>query len=806
MCNEMSKKSLFQALLVLAVFVVGFEQAFGAVITTDVTWTTGNEITDGETITINNGATVIVDANMTDSSKVLDTLILGKTTTTPSASGTGAMEVTDQGELRLEKLEIGGENDGFLTIAENAFFFVEDEIVFNRGTITNHTAQNWSTRTITWNGSVIFQGSGSINLGSKASGETLEIADGTLTTSGNLDANNYTLTGGVLQVGGVLTLDQVLTDGGTQIELLTDASWRLDQDQTAGHIIVSGGTLDVEVPLDYSSTTGSLSMSDGTINLNDNDLNLGDADRFDITGGSFVSGSLGGSTISWNNGTLKAAYNTFFSTYHVDNVNVDLSDNAVLEIYDNGSGAYSVVYDFSLTDHATVTGTDMLLYVQTGGVINTDGVNTARFEFMGRNEKSITIQNGEFRGDIRISNGVLNRIEGGVFEAAVLIDNAGDTSTGVEDVPVGVGRTVISGGTFNDTVTLDLSRIDEEEEDDEDDENEDEQNKVTITAGTFNDTLLFTGAGNALISGGSFDSIELTSPATGTLTIGTNITVSGTDGVVIEGGKMTINMNRSLTVTNGLTMQGTGGTLTGNGTLIGNLNMESGILGGNLRIDGNVTQTGGQIAPGYSIGKIEITGSLELADVEIEIGENGLCDQIVATGAITTSDDGTMTIKTIDDDIQYHDGAKFTALESTAGTITIDPDYTIASDISGFDILGEVVTQGAGQAYVITLNRSIHTFPTGARNANNFVDYLYDLSYEGKPQDKVMKAIASDTNQQLAAETLSGESHLTGLQALMNVGMLRTHTLTEQIRPSMSSRFFASTQANSDEVVSRSAV
>ena len=850
MYKNMHVKSLFVALLMLAILMVSQSKAVVVPVNSPTTWS------DNTTFDNNDSAIVFNDAELTVDGDTLNIAAVGETPATTqklsvltiggyrdaSNFGDGSVTIIGGGTLLTNSVVLGRDGySGHLTTELLSDFSISTAtstglnngyLVLNEGTITNNTNQSWSLLSMTWNNdettAILFNGTATTYIGSNASGEYLELQNGTLSTTGDLDANNFTLTSGTLKVAGELTLDNF--SSGTTIELLDGASWTVDSTaQTGGDIVINGGTLDVNFDLDYTdAANGSLSMSDGLIVIHDYDINLGDT--ADITNGAFDARSLGNNTVSWSGGTVRASTHTFFTdAYYTDNVNVDLSGTAILKVFDNSAnneddGAYTVVYNLTMTDTATVTGgTDMLLYVQAGASITTtSGLNTADIEFMGRNDKSAYINSGAtFSGDITVSNGVSNEIAAGTFNGTVTIENPGDSSTGTsETVPVGVGLTRISGGTFNNEVTLSLYR-----RTDLDDDEEDEENKVTITGGTFNDALIYSGAGNAAISNAgtlTLGTLELSS-GTGTLSITEDVIAVGESGeysVKLNAAVLSIDAGKTLTVTNGdfiMEEDGTG-VLTGDGAVTlsdasSKFYMESGTITDNVTINADVVQSGGSINPGIreydedeeewynEIGTVTVNGDLELHDSTLKFSLTN-SDKIVVSGDITTTSDGTMTIIPTKEELKFVDGTEYTVLTSGTGNITIDEDYSIVSTIGGFRLEGAQV----GNDYIITLQRSIDTFPNAARNANNFANYLYDLSAAGDQQNELMKALESDPDQELAAEKLSGESHETALQSLMNVGMMRVHTLTEQIRPTMSSRFLDGGMVNGNSVDGNNAI
>ncbi|MGD9128220.1 MAG: hypothetical protein PVH19_12660, partial [Planctomycetia bacterium] len=250
-------KTLAGASLFLVFLILGVSQAAEIVVNTDDTWSDDSGFSAGDTVVVNSAATLTVDGDA--AGKTLASIALAS----PASSGIGTLTLTADGELSVGTLILGDDNDGNLNLAAGSTFSV-NEITFNRGTIVNEGLQYWNSKTINWNNTnpIIFDGSGGlIYFGTQASGQSLTLLDGTLNTTGDLDADDFTLTGGLVQVAGDLTFNQQLTLGGGALELQTGSTWTMDQDQSAGTIIVSGGTVTLEMAQNFQTGGGSISMS-----------------------------------------------------------------------------------------------------------------------------------------------------------------------------------------------------------------------------------------------------------------------------------------------------------------------------------------------------------------------------------------------------------------------------------------------------------------------------------------------------------------------------------------------------------------
>ncbi|RNJ47255.1 autotransporter outer membrane beta-barrel domain-containing protein [Mesorhizobium erdmanii] len=113
-----------------------------------------------------------------------------------------------------------------------------------------------------------------------------------------------------------------------------------------------------------------------------------------------------------------------------------------------------------------------------------------------------------------------------------------------------------------------------------------------------------------------------------------------------------------------------GGRLAVNGSLAGSLvTISGGTLGGNGTVGGIVAQSGGIIAPGNSIGTLNVAGDIDQAAgsiYQVELTTTGQSDLLHATGKATIAAGAILdVVKT--DAAPYVPGAHFTVLQADAG-------------------------------------------------------------------------------------------------------------------------------------------
>lgn len=206
------------------------------------------------------------------------------------------------------------------------------------------------------------------------------------------------------------------------------------------------------------------------------------------------------------------------------------------------------------------------------------------------------------------------------------------------------------------------------------------------------------------------------------------------------------------------------GDLGNDGQILGDVT-NAGRLSGNGRISGSLVNTG-TVAPGNSIGRIEIDGpvTFEAGSVyEVEIAANGRSDSLATTGPVTITDAG-LTVS-IDDPASI--GLQsFPILTSESG---IEGGFTSVGDPFGsaFPFLDLEVSADSG-VLVLASVRSDVPFASVAETPNqaSVAGALDSLPAEGALMDALVSL--DGTTAPGAFETLSGEIYASAQTVLQN--------------------------------------
>lgn len=281
-------------------------------------------------------------------------------------------------------------------------------------------------------------------------------------------------------------------------------------------------------------------------------------------------------------------------------------------------------------------------------------------------------------------------------------------------------------------------------------DNSDFTGSTTITGGTLqigdggtsgniagniaNDSVLIFNRSNALSYGGVISGTgTLTKAGAGALTLtGTN-TFSG--GTTITGGLLTVNGSTGEIVLNG-------GTLGGSGTV------------------GNVTaNSGSTIAPGNSIGTLNVSGDTSFASgtfYDVEVDNAGNSDRIAATGTVTIDSGATVRVSAengTDDGSTYNASTTYTII--TGGTAVTG---TFGSVSENFAFLDAALGYTANSV-TLTLTRNASAFVSAAQTANQRATAggLSGLGTGNAVYDAVV--VLSADGARSAFDALSGDVH-----------------------------------------------
>ncbi|SCW58976.1 autotransporter domain-containing protein [Ancylobacter rudongensis] len=170
-------------------------------------------------------------------------------------------------------------------------------------------------------------------------------------------------------------------------------------------------------------------------------------------------------------------------------------------------------------------------------------------------------------------------------------------------------------------------------------------------------TLIFNGINSAL--GG-------TTINTGTLVLNGTLNTAG-EGTTVWG---TLALNGTLNSAGDGTNIEYDGLLSVNGTLNGDVSVnKGGTLEGSSRINGKVTNKGGKINPGNSIGHITINGDFEFDDGEmvVEVNAEGESDRVIVVGAGHTATITAGTLSVIMEPGDYTPGTIYTIVTAEGG-------------------------------------------------------------------------------------------------------------------------------------------
>jgi outer membrane autotransporter protein len=191
-----------------------------------------------------------------------------------------------------------------------------------------------------------------------------------------------------------------------------------------------------------------------------------------------------------------------------------------------------------------------------------------------------------------------------------------------------------------------------------------------------------------------------------------------------------------LTATNGLTIAA-GGTLEGHGTVVGNIGIP----------------TGATLAPGGSIGTLNVTGNLSLATgsfYDIAVTAAGQNSKTVATGTATIAGG---TVEVMEQPGTYPPSFKYTILTANGGV-----NGTFTNATSDFAFLTPVLSYDANDVF-LTLSRNATFFQSLAQTPNQHsVGAALDASPLGSALlQPVLFQTAAGARQ--AFDALSGEVH-----------------------------------------------
>ncbi len=375
----------------------------------------------------------------------------------------------------------------------------------------------------------------------------------------------------------------------------------------------------------------------------------------------------------------------------------------------------------TLTQAVDLTGTGT---VTNRGTITTtgfgNGVNITGAAGVVNNSGSITSANG--LGVVTFGGGTVTNAQGGSITSStgsVQFTTIGGTFINAGTVTSNLTNTVFIGSPQGDIVELQPTGI----------------FNGNILGNGGNDTLRFGGTG-----AGTFNLAEIDT-GTDTLKYQSFETFS------VTGGEWTF--NNTTTVPFAIN----GGTVKGTGTF-----------------GGITANAGGTLAPGNSIGTLNVAGNVVFAPgsiYQVEINENGTSDQIVATGTATINGG---TVQLLPEAGTYATPQTYTILTAAGGVAGVFTNLAVANN---FAFLNPTLVYGANNVQ-LTIGQAA-AFGTAAftRNQQQTAAVLTGLT--GTATGTLQTALANLTIQtgpgaRSAFESLNGEIHVAGASAaLLNI-------------------------------------
>ncbi|WP_417689804.1 autotransporter domain-containing protein [Roseibium sp.] len=559
---------------------------------------------------------------------------------------------------------------------------------------------------------------------------------------------------------------------------------------TGSLTIADGGSVDV------SSGTGTLYVgraigSTGTLNIG-----------ADASKSAAASGSLSAASIAFGQGTTALVFNHTNSDYTFSqNMSIDTSGDLTIR---NVSGTTSLTgtADFSGGNSAKMIADGGALKLTDGGTFSvnqvfvgdgagSDGVlevsgSTSSLTVggdmtVGRNaDGSITVSNG---GKVDSTNSQIGRYAGSTGTALV----TGSGSRWIDEYDLVVGESGTGTLTLADGASLDIG----------------DDVFIGQNAGSTGTLNVGAGVGQAAAAAGTIgaDSIKF-GAGSGTLVF--NHTNSAYDFDRKVSGSGTIALHAGTTKLSGdySSFTGTaemrGGTLDLTSSYTGAIDIYSGVLsvngsannaisvksGGTLGGSGTVSNvtlaSGSKIAPGNSIGTLNVSGNLGLVSgsvYQVEVDKNGNADRIAATGSITIDSGASLSVVAengTDDGKTYGDRTDYTIL--TAGTLT----GTFGTVTDNFAYLDASVAYTGTQA-TLKLERNDVNFSTLAKTVNQkgAASAVTSLGSGNALYNAVRSLPAGEPEQ--AFNALSGESHSTMQGAFMQGAGINRSTVNQRL-------------------------
>lgn len=333
---------------------------------------------------------------------------------------------------------------------------------------------------------------------------------------------------------------------------------------------------------------------------------------------------------------------------------------------------------------------------------------------------------------------------------------------------------------------------------------------ATVTVDTGNGTLgiasqsgstgtlnIGAAAGETAVAAGTIDAATITfGSGTGSLVFNHTDDDYQFDAAIVGGGTLEAYSGTSILTGDLTAFTGDteihGGTLSFNSTYSGAISVLSGgMLGGNGTLSNVTLSSGATVAPGNSIGTLNIAGDLDFVSgttYAVEVNDAGSVagtnnDLLHATGTVTIDSGATVAVSAengTDNGSTYVSGTTYTILTADAGV-----SGTFGSVTESFAYLSAALSYDVNNVY-LTLNQSTHDFSAAVTAPNQVAtaNAVETLSSGNGVYDAVLGLTTGETAGAFAA--LSGELHANvDTTRLSRSGMSRD-VITNRIRDAFS--------------------
>lgn len=534
---------------------------------------------------------------------------------------------------------------------------------------------------------LILSGTNTYSGGTTIFGGTLQIGDGG--TTGSISGNVLNNSSLVFNRSNTMTFGDVISGTGRVTQAGSGKTILTGTNTYTGGTTISAGTLQIGDGGTSGSIAGNVTNGIAGNVTNNGNLAFNRSDALSFVG--VISGT--GMVIQQGTGTLTLTrVNTYSGGTTIDNGTLSVSSNANLgnssgalffnggtlqttasftvsraTTLDAGGGTFAVNAGTTLTHSGQISGSGTLTKTGTGALTLTGANNYTGATTISTGVLSISGTAGAIAGDI-VNQATLN------FSRSNAYTYTGDVSGSGVVIQNGAGKTTIAGdlthtgGTTVSAGTLQIGNG---------------GTAGSISGDITNNSSLIFNRSNAFTFGGAISGAGVMQQnGTGNLNLtGTN-TYNGA--TTVNSGILSVNGS----IANSATTINTGGTLGGSGTV------------------GNVTINGGRLAPGNSIGTLNVAGNVDFSaggTYVVEVDGAGNADKINATGTATLTNGVVSVIP-------------------KAGKYQVSTDYTILTAAGGL----------GGTTFNTVSSTLAFLTPALSYDANNvFLNLSRNASYYG---------------------------------------------------------------------------